>query len=281
MEKSEEVFSNTIDVQPTPPLSATASLECVTPPQTPTPITPSEKVQSLQAPNQRLRYDRQELLRIRDSSSAFPIPQLPNLDIIVSNLNNRRENPRSSYPTYTGTNSQGRGNPQYHRQSSSSTHASLTRYPNSSSTASSDSRRKPGIYLANEPDFSNRSENPYKPPDQAKLDANNKVLRDCKAILNKVTPQTFEKLQKQLEGLEIDRYERLEGMITIFFSKVNLFFAISSTSKISSSRQSMNQHLVFSTPNCVNNFKKFVIILCSYLLIDLILLLLETSNSPG
>jgi hypothetical protein len=36
-----------------------------------------------------------------------------------------------------------------------------------------------------------------------------------------VTPQTFEKLQKQLEALEIDRYERLEGMINIFFSKVN------------------------------------------------------------
>lgn len=185
-----------------------------------------DKVQPLPAPNQRLRYDRQELLRIRDSSSAFPIPQLPNLDIIVSNNNasgNRRDNPRLSYPNYTGTNSQGRGNAQYHRQSSSSTHASMTRYPNNSSTASSDSRRKTGIYLTNEPELGNRVENPYKPIDQTKIDANHKVLRDCKAILNKVTPQTFEKLQKQLEALEIDRYERLEGMITIFFSKVNLY----------------------------------------------------------
>jgi formate dehydrogenase maturation protein FdhE len=63
------------------------------------------------------------------------------------------------------------------------------------------------------------------PIDTTKLDASNKVLRDCKAILNKVTPQTFEKLQKQLEALEIDRYERLEGMINIFFSKVKFLFS--------------------------------------------------------
>ena len=87
-------------------------------------------------------------------------------------------------------------------------------------------RRKPDIYLANEPDFSNRVENPYKPIDSTELDTNNKVLRDCKAILNKVTPQTFEKLQKQLETLEIDRYERLKGMINIFFSKVNILCSL-------------------------------------------------------
>lgn len=166
-------------------------------------------------PNQRLRYDRHELLRIRDSSAPFPIPQnLPDLDIVV----NRRDNNR--FTSYTGTNSQGRVNPTYHRQSSGSNHPSLTRYPNNSNAAT-DSRRKPAIYLQPEPDFGNRVENPYKPIDQTKIDTNNKVLRDVKAILNKVTPQTFEKLQKKLEALEIDRYERLEGMITIFFSKVN------------------------------------------------------------
>jgi translation initiation factor 4G len=223
----EEIFSNLPDVQPTPPLSAAASLECVTPPQTPTPVTISEKAQSTAAaaaPNQRLRYDRHELLRIRDSSSALPIPQLPDLDIVVNNNNNnnnnnRRDNARSSHPNYTGTNSQGRINTPFHRQLSSSNHPSLTRYQNNQTNTSSDSRRKQGIYLSNEPDFSNRVENPYKPIDTTKLDASNKVLRDCKAILNKVTPQTFEKLQKQLEALEIDRYERLEGMINIFFSK--------------------------------------------------------------
>jgi hypothetical protein len=222
----EEIPSNPPEVQSTPHLSAEASLECVTPPQTPTPITSLEKTEAtVTAPNQRLRYDRHELLRIRDNSSAFPIPQLPDLDIVVNNNNtNRRDNPRFSYPSpYTGTNSQGRINPPFHRQLSASNHPSLTRYQNNQANNSSDSRRKQGIYLSNEPDFSNRVENPYKPIDQAKLDANNKVLRDCKAILNKVTPQTYDKLQKQLEALEIDRYERLEGMINIFFSKVNLF----------------------------------------------------------
>jgi len=222
----EEIPLNLPEVQPTPPLSTDASLECVTPPQTPTPITSLEKTQTIPAaPNQRLRYDRHELLRIRDNSLSFPIPQLPDLDIVVSNNNNnnnnRRDNARFSYPSpYTGTNSQGRINPPFHRQLSSSNHPSLTRYQNNQANNSSDSRRKQGIYLSNEPDFSNRVDNPYKPIDQTKLDANNKVLRDCKAILNKVTPQTYDKLQKQLEALEIDRYERLEGMINIFFSKV-------------------------------------------------------------
>jgi hypothetical protein len=144
---------------------------------------------------------------------------LPDLDIVI----NRRENPRFAYPSYTGTNSQGRVNPPFHRQLSSSNHPSLNRYQNAPSNSSTDSRRKPGIYLSNEPDFGNRADVPYKPTDQNKLDANNKVLRDIKAITNKVTPQTYDKLQKQLETLEVDRYERLEGMITILFSRVKIF----------------------------------------------------------
>ncbi|CAF4270107.1 unnamed protein product [Rotaria sp. Silwood2] len=209
---NEEINSNPAELQSTPPLSETASLECVTPPQTPTTIIDDEKSDAL--PNQRLRYDRSELLRIRENSGPFPIPQnLPDLDIVL----NRRDNNNPRY-SYTGTNSQGRTNPTFHRQISSSNHPSLTRYPNNQNS-SSDSRRKTGIYLTSEPDFSNRVENPYKPIDQTKIDANNKVLRDVKSILNKVTPQTFDKLQKKLEALEIDRYERLEGMITIFFSK--------------------------------------------------------------
>ena len=78
----------------------------------------------------------------------------------------------------------------------------------------------------NEPDFSNRLENPSKPGDPTKIDTNNKVLRDCKSILNKVTPQTYDKVQKQLEALEIDRYERLEGMVNLLYSKVNPCFAV-------------------------------------------------------
>jgi hypothetical protein len=193
---------------------------------------------------------------MRDSSSALPIPQFPpNLEIVVNNNNNnRRDNARFSYP-YTGTNSQGR-NPSFHRQLSSSNHPSLTRHPNNQSNSSSDSRRKQGIYLSSEPDFSNRVENPYKPIDQTKLDTNNKVLRDCKAILNKVTPQTFEKLQKQLEALEIDRYERLVGMIDIFFSKVNFFATFSIEIFHLNFRLLMNQHLVFYMQDYVNNFKK-------------------------
>ena len=213
----------TVQISPTPKvtplLSSSEYLECSTPPQTPT-------VKAAPVPSstsQRLRYDRDELIRIRDSSSGLSVPgNLPDLDIII----NRRDNPRFPHPTsYTGTNSHGRLNPAFNRQLSGNNHPSLTRYPNN---AAQDSRRKTGgIYIANEPDFGNRVDKPYKPLDQSKIDANIKVLRDIKAILNKVTPQTYEKLQKQLEALEVDRYERLEGMITIFFSKVPLIFSFS------------------------------------------------------
>lgn len=108
-----------------------------------------------------------------------------------------------------------------------------------------------------EPDFTNRVDNPYKPIDQNKLDVNVKVLRDIKAILNKVTPQTYDKLQKQLEAVEVDRYERLEGMITIFFSKVSRPRSLLDALLIAvDSRRSTSRPSVFSTLGSVNNFKR-------------------------
>lgn len=230
-------------------LSQEESIECVTAPQTPT--VPMTKTESKPSSSQRLRYDRDELIRIRDSSTSFPIPQnLPDLDIII----NRRDHQRLSYPNYTGTNSHGRFN---NRQLSSSSHPSLTRHSIPSNSSSHDSRRgKPNtIYLSTEVDFPNRVADPYRRLDQAKIDANIKVLRDIKAILNKVTPQTFDKLQKQLEALEIDSYERLEGMITIFFSKVWIhcpallipFLLL---------RLWMNPPSAFSMRNCANNSRR-------------------------
>ncbi|CAM4941289.1 unnamed protein product [Rotaria socialis] len=69
------------------------------------------------------------------------------------------------------------------------------------------------------PELQNRSEKPYIPAVRNKIESNEKFLRDITAILNKVTPQTYEKLLKQLDELELDRYERLDGMITIIFAK--------------------------------------------------------------
>jgi len=246
--QSDESNSTPTELPTLPSLPTAASLDYETPLPTPTPATAAAAA----APNQRLRYDRQELLRIRDSSSSFPVPELPNLDIVVSNTGNRRAQP------YGGTNSSQGGGRGFNRQSSMSNHPSLNRYPTNSITDSKQ-RNKPAIYLSNEPDFGNRVENPYKPIDQSKVDANHKVLRDCKAILNKVTPQTYEKLLKQLEALEIDRYERLEGMINIFFSKVTSLFASSLISFISLFfflRLLMSPDLVFSMLKYVNNFKR-------------------------
>jgi hypothetical protein len=101
-------------------------------------------------------------------------------------------------------------------------HPSLTRYPNNN--AARDSRRKTdGIYPSNEPDFDHRM---AKPNDQSRLDVNLTFFREIKAILSKLTPQTYDKVQKQLEALEVDQFERLEGMVIILFSKVTSRFPI-------------------------------------------------------
>jgi hypothetical protein len=58
-----------------------------------------------------------------------------------------------------------------------------------------------------------------KQPIKPKVDGNKQFLRDVTAILNKVTPQTYEVLLNQLEKLELTCSERLEGMISIIFTK--------------------------------------------------------------
>lgn len=78
--------------------------------------------------------------------------------------------------------------------------------------------RGPNIPLE-KPELHNRSEKPYIPANRNKIDLHEKFVRDVTAILNKVTPQTYDKLLKQLDEIELGSYERLNGMITIIFSK--------------------------------------------------------------
>lgn len=68
-------------------------------------------------------------------------------------------------------------------------------------------------------DFHNRAANAYVPVDRSRIDGNEKFLRDVKAILNKLTPQKYDELLKQLDALELNSDQRLEGMIRIIFSK--------------------------------------------------------------
>ncbi|CAF1201569.1 unnamed protein product [Rotaria sp. Silwood1] len=60
-----------------------------------------------------------------------------------------------------------------------------------------------------------------KPNSPIKTDSevNEQVLRDVRLILNKITPDTYERLLKKLESLDICNHTRLEGMINIFFTK--------------------------------------------------------------
>ena len=68
----------------------------------------------------------------------------------------------------------------------------------------------------------NTTENAYKPVKMANitLDDTEKVLRDVRAILNKLTPQNFQKLVSDLVNLEINANDnRLRGTIDIIFEK--------------------------------------------------------------
>jgi len=58
-------------------------------------------------------------------------------------------------------------------------------------------------------------EEPVKP----KIDAYQLYIREVTSILNKVTPQTYDTLLQKLDKLELNSYERLEGMISIIFTK--------------------------------------------------------------
>jgi translation initiation factor 4G len=58
-----------------------------------------------------------------------------------------------------------------------------------------------------------------KQPPKPKFDGNLQFERDVRSILNKVTPQMYDKLLQQLEKLELNNAERLEGMISVIFTK--------------------------------------------------------------
>ncbi|CAF4927006.1 unnamed protein product, partial [Rotaria socialis] len=189
--------------QPITPLPVTTSFGGITSQQTLTPIN-NEKSTS---PNHRLHYDRHELLRIRDSSGPFPTPKnLPDLDIVIT-----RRDDNAAKSNHVGEKQTVCTNPSSHQQSLSNNHTSSAANMNSANAAN-DSKRETEIDLSAKSGSCNRV-------DQSKVDANNKFLHDVKAILKKLTSKTYQKTQKKLEALEIDRYERLEGMVTIFFSK--------------------------------------------------------------
>ncbi|CAF1468692.1 unnamed protein product [Rotaria sp. Silwood1] len=166
----------------------------------------------------RFHYDRQELLRIRDSSAPFPVPQrLVGLDIVVNQCDKNNSNDNTSH-SYTDTTSQRRKNRACRQKSLRTNRKSLTHDQNNPSLTSGSSH-KIEIHVSTEPDFSNQVKNTYIPVDQHKIDADNRFLCDVRSILNKLTPQTYDQLQNQLATLEIDSYEKLQGMVMILHSK--------------------------------------------------------------
>ena len=58
-----------------------------------------------------------------------------------------------------------------------------------------------------------------KHPVKPKVDGDKQFIRDVTLILNKLTPSNNDKLVQQLDDLELNSAERLEGMISVMFIK--------------------------------------------------------------
>ncbi|CAF3003467.1 unnamed protein product [Rotaria sp. Silwood2] len=206
---NEEANSSPPESQSTSSLSATTSSEIAVSSQTLTPINNDEKYQA--SLKQRLHYDRHELLSIRDKLSPFPIPEnLPLLDIVINRHGDNR-------PPYTGTSNPRSMNPTFHRQSFSSSRPSSTHKNNPK--RSNDSGHKSVTNVFHEPVVGNRVENSNRSEEPNQNVLNHKILHKIILILNDLTPQTYDKLQKKIEELNTDHYEILEGMISIIVSK--------------------------------------------------------------
>jgi translation initiation factor 4G len=68
--------------------------------------------------------------------------------------------------------------------------------------------------------FIHKTENPYVLAiHDPNLKGTEKVLRQVREILNKLTPQKFQKLANDLISLDINSEERLKGVIDVIFEK--------------------------------------------------------------
>ncbi|CAF4627202.1 unnamed protein product, partial [Rotaria sp. Silwood2] len=170
----------------------------------------------LVSPKKRFHYDLQELLLIRDRSGPFSVPQrLIGLDIVINRCDNNNNNTNDSF---TNTNSQKRVNRSCLQKSLGTNRQSL-KHDQNNPRLTSDLSHKIENHVSTKADFSNQVAKPYIPVDQNKIEADNRFLCDVTSIVNKLTPQTYDQLQKQLAALDFDCYEKLEGMIMILHSK--------------------------------------------------------------
>jgi translation initiation factor 4G len=70
----------------------------------------------------------------------------------------------------------------------------------------------------------NESENAWKPKKRLELSEDDRselddLLKKVRSIVNKITPEKFEKLMGQVKDLKIDTQEKLEGVINLIFLK--------------------------------------------------------------
>ncbi|CAF3833143.1 unnamed protein product [Rotaria sp. Silwood1] len=161
---------------------------------------------SLMLPKRSFHYDLQELLHIRDSKAPFPVPQrLVGLDIVFNQSDDNTSNQKRVNSSSL--------------QKSLRTNCRILKHDQNNPDLTNDLSHKIEIQASTKPDFNNQVPNSSMLVDQNKIDADNRFLFDIRSMINKLTPQTYDQLQKQFLALDFDSYEKLEGMIMILHSK--------------------------------------------------------------
>lgn len=80
------------------------------------------------------------------------------------------------------------------------------------------SSTRPSLTLA-QPALPNRASNPYMVVSRSQISEDGKFVRTVKSIMNKLTPENYDSLVKQLDELDLNSEQRLDEMITIIFGK--------------------------------------------------------------
>jgi translation initiation factor 4G len=176
------------------------------------------------------RYDREFLLQMKAKASEKPegLPQIPNVTIDISNRpdyqqqssygqhtnGSRRSMDNSSYPFGKGSMGKRGGGAGGGRGGGAG---------GGRGGPGSQIGTKHNIQLQSQQDVKlSTTENAYKPVKMVntQLDETERVLRGVRTILNKLTPQNFQKLVSDLVQMEINVNEdRLRGTIDIIFEK--------------------------------------------------------------
>ncbi|KAL3283568.1 hypothetical protein HHI36_006707 [Cryptolaemus montrouzieri] len=165
-------------------------------------------------------YDKDFLMAARNLPMSRVKPNIP--DILDNSSDNRQRqsdyhrSQRTDFTTppfmspYGGKNSSMKG-------PSITKHNSIPGKVNNKGMKSTNGGNKISISLREEIKL-HESENAWKPGRLAKADTR-RFVQKVRGVLNKLTPQKFDTLLKQIKSLNVDTMDRLQGVINLIFEK--------------------------------------------------------------